>query len=86
MLIDGLSVKPVDLQNINDQIKAQQEASLRVSHQLASLFSANSMWMNSVLQLGIVGFDMALPFKRKFVNKIMGRSGHVPSLLLSANE
>jgi 2-octaprenyl-6-methoxyphenol hydroxylase len=86
VLIDELSAHPTDLNKINGRIKAQQTMSINVSHQLSSLFSSKSALVNCMLQLGMVGFDIGLSAKKHFITKIMGMSGRVPQLLLSAME
>lgn len=89
-LVDGIMEKSkkheaftaLDLQHINAHTQKQQATSLGISHRLSQLFSSDSTLMSIVLQLGMVGFDRATPIKKHFIEKVMGRTGRVPGLLL----
>lgn len=72
-----------DLHTISENVQKQQEKSIGLSHRLTQLFSHESALVSIGLQLGMVAFDVATPIKRRFIEGIMGRVGHVPSLLLS---
>lgn len=87
VLADKLSRSlPIHLEEIDAQIYSQRKTSTMVSHQLASMFAHPSAAMSCLLQLGFIGLEMATPIKNLFMKKIIGRSGTVPRLLLSANE
>ena len=75
--------------NLSDavlRVQKQQTASMSVSHYLPRLFASNTKWMSVLSQLGMVGFDIATPLKKKFMNSMLGRTGNVPSLFLGINE
>ena len=80
------SFSAADLQHIVAQTQKQQATSIGVSHRLSKLFSSSSPFVSVALQLGMMGLDIATPLKKKFIEEIMGRTGRVPRLLLSANE
>jgi len=80
------NVSALDLQQISDNTQKQRSLSLNVSHHLAQLFSAESILISFVLQMGMLGLDIATPIKTKFIRGIMGRLGSVPRLLLNASE
>ncbi len=77
---------PVDLQQVNANIQNQINTSVSVSHRLSSLFADSSPLIKHLLPLGLVGMDKLPVMRRSFINKMLGRSGHIPSLLLSASE
>lgn len=83
---EGLMENIFDLDLLVARIKNQQAVSLTISHQLANLFSSKSTLMNCMLQMGMVGFNIITPAKKKFITRMIGRSGRVPRLLLSTNE
>ncbi|VVC76846.1 2-octaprenyl-6-methoxyphenol hydroxylase [Aquicella siphonis] len=72
-----------DLPEISALIQKQQATSIGVSHRLSTLFSTDSFLGGWPLQLGMMGLDMIMPVKKKFIEAIMGRTGRVPGLLLS---
>jgi 2-octaprenyl-6-methoxyphenol hydroxylase len=74
------------LQAMIERTQQQQSASIGVSHRLPQFFSQQSFLMSFISQLGMVGLDIALPLKRKFINSMMGRAGSVPRLLMDVNE
>ena len=71
------------LQKIMERTREQQSRSMGVSHRLPHYFSKQSFLLSFMTQLGMVGFDIATPLKRKFINGMMGRVGQVPRLLLN---
>lgn len=68
----------VDLVAINQQLVKQQKLSIQLSHHLAQ----NKY--PSFYQLGMIFMDIAKPIKTNFINRLLGRVGSVPSLLLDA--
>lgn len=72
----------VDLERISAQTQKQQAVSMGVSHRLSRLFANESLLRNSLISAGMVGLDMALPVKNRFVSRLLGRSGRVPRLLM----
>ncbi len=75
-----------DLQNMIARSEKQQTVSMSVSHRLPQLFRGTSMLTSLLTQAGMTAFDMAQPLKKIFINRMMGRTGTVPRLLLGANE
>ena len=73
------------LEEINAATQKQQRISIETSHQLARLFGRQSVLKNTLIQAGMVGFDLALPLKKKFIDGLLGKAGNVPRLLLEAN-
>jgi 2-octaprenyl-6-methoxyphenol hydroxylase len=71
-----------DLEKISAKTQKQQASSIGMSHRLAQLFSKPSAMMGCVLQLGMLGLDIANPVKKKLIQGILGRTGQVPRLLL----
>lgn len=80
----GRTISPSELQGVYADIQQQQAASIQVSHQLADRFSGQKSMISKLLPVGLLGFDLVSPLRRQFVRKIMGRTGRVPRLLLSA--
>ncbi len=78
-------VTQTDLQMVYDAIRQQQSASISISHQLAVNVSAQTGVIRKLLPYGLTGFDLAMPLRRQFIRKIMGRTGRVPRLLMSEN-
>lgn len=74
-----------DLHKISEQTQQQQNVSIGVSHRLSTLFTSKSMLLNMGLQLGMVGLDIATPVKKRFMERMLGRAGRVPKLLLKNN-
>lgn len=93
-LVDGIlqktkqnqAISAHDLKQIYDQTQKQQAMSIGVSHRLSNIFSKQSALIGTVMQLGMIGFELVPSIKKKFIAEIMGRSGRVPSLLLSNRE
>ncbi len=79
-------VTAADLQKMSEKTQKQQAASIGMSHRLSRLFSADSLLVNLLLQMGMVFFDVATPVKKRFIKGMIGRMGRVPSLLMSTNE
>lgn len=76
----------LDLLNISEKIQKQQAMSIGMSHRLSRLFSHESLLLNFLSQIGMVLFDMAAPIKKRFIKQALGRTGHVPYLLLSTTD
>jgi len=70
-----------DLQAVQSKIEKHCQNSLRVSNQLADLFSTQSILINSILQIGMIGLNLATPIKSKFIQSMLGRKNQVPRLL-----
>jgi 2-octaprenyl-6-methoxyphenol hydroxylase len=85
VLAEALRETPIDLESVEKRICAQEKKSVNVSHQLTRMFSPASK-LAGLWQVGMIGLDMALPLKRSFIERLIGRSGNVPDLLLSVNE
>lgn len=85
-LTHGGSLKSTDLEGICETTQKQQATSIGVSHRLSKLFASNSRCFDMALQIGMVSLDLTTPIKKKFISGIMGRTGRVPSLLLSTSE
>lgn len=73
----------MDLEGVNAKTQKQQAISVGISHRLAQLFSQESHLMTCLIQLGMVGLDIAAPIKSRLLNSMMGRRGQVPHLFLS---
>lgn len=73
----------LDLENISAQTLKQQAMSIGVSHRLPGFFTNQSTLMGLAVQVGMMGLDIATPIKKRFIKSMMGRTGRVPSLLLS---
>lgn len=71
------SLTALDLQKISEQTQKQQTVSMGLSHRLAQIFSNDSLPQSAVLQLGMIGLDIALPMKKKFINLFLGRTPRV---------
>lgn len=72
-----------DLHHIYTQTQKQESISMGVSHRLSGIFSSQSILVGLAVQLGMIAFDISVPIKKRFIAKMMGRSGRVPNLLLS---
>jgi 2-octaprenyl-6-methoxyphenol hydroxylase len=75
-----------DLQRTSEKMQKQQAMSIGLSHRLPQLFSRAPLLGSMLLQLGMAGFDIATPIKKRFIKGAMGRTGRVPYLLLGTNE
>lgn len=71
-----------ELQEISHKTQSQQATSIGVSHRLSQLFANESACVNIGLQLGMIGFDLVTPLKKRFLEGMMGKTRYVPSLLL----
>lgn len=74
VLAQGLKQKQ-DLQQIHAKTQKQQAATIGVSHRLSTMFGSNSKIFSLASQLGMMGFDLALPAKRKFMQVMAGKMG-----------
>lgn len=72
-----------DLQQMSEKMQKQQTLSMNLSHFLTQLFSSKSSLLANVLPFGMLGFDILTPIKKRFIEKMLGRTGRVPRLLLS---
>lgn len=61
---------------------AQESASTKVSHYLSDIFVERSAISTIALQAGMAGLDNLSPLKKKFIERMTGRTGRVPRLLL----
>lgn len=76
----------LDMQMLCEKVMQQHSFSINTSHRLATVFNTESAWMSAAVQWGMVGLDIATPLKNKLLQKMMGRTGHVPPLLLSERD
>ncbi len=82
LLVTGITEKiaqqetftALDLLKISEQTQKQQAMSIGLSHRLAQAFSADSLPMNAILSLGMLGLDIAPSAKKKFINLFLGRT------------
>ncbi|MBX3708357.1 MAG: FAD-dependent monooxygenase [Gammaproteobacteria bacterium] len=72
-----------DLHAISLRTEKQQATSIGISHRLARFFSNNSILLGFAVQLGMFGLDISPSMKKKFLERMIGRIGRVPRLLLS---
>jgi 2-octaprenyl-6-methoxyphenol hydroxylase len=79
-------VNTADLQAMLDDARQQQSVSVGVSHWLSQIFSYDSLPVNILISLGMTGFNVVTPIKKKFMSLMTGRSGRVPSLLMKQIE
>jgi 2-octaprenyl-6-methoxyphenol hydroxylase len=82
----GQSLKAADVASFYERTQKQQAVSIGVSHRLSRWFNQDSRWMKAGLQLGMMGLDVSLPIKRKFIERMTGKSGRVPALLLTTSD
>lgn len=75
-----------ELELLSARTQKQQAVSMGVSHQLAQVFSDDSRLLSALAQWGMIGLDILTPVKKQFIQRILGRAGQTPNLLLSANE
>jgi len=71
------------LQEISVQIQKQQATSIGISHRLSALFSSHSFLPSIALQLGMISLNVTTPIKKRFIERMLGKTGCVPRLLLS---
>lgn len=84
-LVQGI-IDKTDLTKVIESVQKQQTTSINVSHYLPQVFSQETKWLNLFSSVGMVGFDLATPLKKRFMTSMMGRAGTVPPLLLGMNE
>lgn len=63
----------------------QQKVSIGFSHRLTRYFSLQSTWMSILTSLGMTSLDATRPLKKYLLQRILGRTGSVPRLLLDVN-
>jgi 2-octaprenyl-6-methoxyphenol hydroxylase len=63
-------------------IQTQLKTSTQLSHRLSQFCTSNSYLIDTLLQTGMAGLDLFPFVKRKFIEKILGKSGLTPRLLL----
>jgi 2-octaprenyl-6-methoxyphenol hydroxylase len=73
------------LQKLSELAARQQKVSIGFSHRLTQYFSIQSAWMSILTSLGMTGMDAAQPLKKYLLQRILGRTGSVPRLLLDVN-
>lgn len=73
-----------NLANALHNAAKQEAASMKVSHYLSELFLEKSTITSIATQVGMAGLDTILPLKKKFIERMTGRAGRVPRLLLRA--
>lgn len=74
-----------NLSDFNARIQKQLTTSIKFSHGLAQLFTDESLFPNLALQLGMIGLDITIPLKKRVIEKILGRTGRMPRLLMDTN-
>lgn len=72
-----------DLLAVSQCLHTQKQTSTDFSHYLANAFLESQPLKNAALQCGMVGIDLLPPLKKKLLQKLLGRSGRTPQLLLS---
>lgn len=82
----GQVLTAADVASFYECTQKQQAVSIGVSHRLSRWFNHDSRWMKAGLQLGMMGLDVSLPIKRKFIERMTGKSGRVPALLLTTSD
>ncbi|OGT61802.1 MAG: hypothetical protein A3F14_07085 [Gammaproteobacteria bacterium RIFCSPHIGHO2_12_FULL_43_28] len=84
-LTEAKTISMADLHAMSKAIESQQAISIGVSHRLSQLLTEPSFLISSLLPIGMIGFDILSPVKKKFIEKMLGRAGRVPRLLLNVN-
>lgn len=79
----GLVFDAKDLLAVSQRLHTQKQTSTDFSHYLANAFLESHSFKNAALQCGMVGLDLLPPLKKKLLQKLLGRSGRTPQLLLS---
>lgn len=74
------------IKSVQTAILRQQSTSIGVSHKLATLFASDSQLVSFALHLGMLGLDKLPIAKRSFMQRVLGRTGRLPRLLLSAED
>jgi len=72
-----------DLLTVYEQTQKQQSVSLRISHGLSDGLFGSTFFQGIALPIGLTGLNILTPIKKHFLNRMLGRSGRVPRLLLS---
>lgn len=73
------------LKPIKATMEKQINASLSVSDRLPQVF-ANKGLLSLLRPIAMLSLDIAVPIKKHFINRMMGKIGSMPSLLLSTSE
>lgn len=73
------------LEKIIAPMEKQQGISMTVSSRLPHVF-ANKGLLAFLRPFAMLSLDLAVPIKRQFINRLMGKAGCVPSLLLGRSE
>ena len=74
----------LSLQNLLNN--TQEQASVRLSHYLPKLFTSDFFIVKLSRQLGMIGLDICSIAKRRFAKHALGRAGHIPTLILNAEQ
>ena len=85
-LKSGSALSVQDLVRLSAQTEKQQQSSIQVSHQLAELFSTDRIWQQQGLGIGMAIFDIFSPLKKYFLNRLLGRAGKTPRLLMNMKD
>lgn len=59
----------------------EQHFNLRLSHQLAWIFSSDIFVFNQLRQVGLMGLDLISNVKKRFAMHAIGKGGYIPTLL-----
>lgn len=70
------------LQKLCDSMQKKQGLSKGISHGLARISANPSRLLRKFLALGMMGFDMTSPIKKRFMEQVITGAGRVPRLLL----
>jgi 2-octaprenyl-6-methoxyphenol hydroxylase len=71
-----------DLLAMAKRLTSQQQTSIQFSQQLANMFSHSSKLVTGSLSLGLVALNLMTPLKNQLLQRLLGRKGKVPALLL----
>lgn len=90
LLVEGIlakrnrseAISAADLNTMLQQSRQQLTVSVNVSHWLSRIFSSSSFVTNLLLSFGMTVFNAATPIKKSFINRMTGRSGRIPKLLI----
>lgn len=75
-----------DLVALSQETEKQQQSSIQVSHHLAELFATERIWQQQGLGIGMAIFDLCSPLKKYFLNRLLGRAGKTPRLLMNMKD
>ena len=75
-----------DLMTLSEQTMKQQQSSIQVSHHLAGLFTTDRLWQQQGLGIGMAVFDLCTPLKKYFINRLLGRAGKMPRILMNMKD